>query len=114
MHFYLKVLKLFVILQVNKRKPYHSVNFVIAHDGFMLYDLVSYNFKVPESFTSICLLFILLREVRPLITWFCSTMMPMEKVAMMEAMTISAGIVVLKVYADFMPASKKLYLQFQF
>ena len=35
------------ILQVNKRRPYHSINFVIAHDGFTLYDLVSYNFKVP-------------------------------------------------------------------
>ncbi|KAJ6843388.1 isoamylase 3, chloroplastic isoform X1 [Iris pallida] len=33
------------LYQVNKRKPYHSVNFVIAHDGFTLYDLVSYNFK---------------------------------------------------------------------
>ncbi|KAL6997374.1 Isoamylase 3, chloroplastic [Sarracenia purpurea var. burkii] len=32
-------------MQVNKRKPYHSINFVIAHDGFTLYDLVSYNFK---------------------------------------------------------------------
>lgn len=31
---------------MNKRKPYHSINFVIAHDGFTLYDLVSYNFKV--------------------------------------------------------------------
>lgn len=33
------------LYQVNKRKPYHSVNFVIAHDGFTLRDLVSYNFK---------------------------------------------------------------------
>lgn len=32
--------------QVNNRKPYHSINFVIAHDGFTLYDLVSYNSKV--------------------------------------------------------------------
>lgn len=38
------------ILQVNKRKPYHSVNFVIAHDGFTLYDLVSYNLKVRSNF----------------------------------------------------------------
>ncbi|KAG6472646.1 hypothetical protein ZIOFF_070120 [Zingiber officinale] len=29
----------------NKRKPYHSINFIIAHDGFTLYDLVSYNYK---------------------------------------------------------------------
>ena len=39
-------LRLF-ILQVNNRWPYHSINFVIAHDGFTLRDLVSYNFKVP-------------------------------------------------------------------
>jgi len=39
-------LRLF-ILQVNNRRPYHSINFVIAHDGFTLRDLVSYNFKVP-------------------------------------------------------------------
>ncbi|KAJ8772235.1 hypothetical protein K2173_027412 [Erythroxylum novogranatense] len=36
------------LYQVNKRKPYHSVNFVVAHDGFTLYDLVSYNFKHNE------------------------------------------------------------------
>ncbi|XP_039041589.1 isoamylase 3, chloroplastic-like isoform X3 [Hibiscus syriacus] len=33
----------------NKRKPNHSVNFVIAHDGFTLRDLVSYNFKHNEA-----------------------------------------------------------------
>ncbi|KAG0492586.1 hypothetical protein HPP92_005984 [Vanilla planifolia] len=33
------------LYQVNSRKPYHSVNFVTAHDGFTLHDLVSYNFK---------------------------------------------------------------------
>ncbi|XP_040950200.1 isoamylase 3, chloroplastic isoform X1 [Gossypium hirsutum] len=33
----------------NKRKPYHSVNFVIAHDGFTLRDLVSYNSKHNEA-----------------------------------------------------------------
>eukprot|EP00963_Diacronema_lutheri_P004093 scaffold310_cov335-Pavlova_lutheri.AAC.78 len=27
------------------RKPYHSINFVTAHDGFSLHDLVSYNEK---------------------------------------------------------------------
>lgn len=27
------------------RKPYQNINFVIAHDGFTLYDLVSYNQK---------------------------------------------------------------------
>ena len=27
------------------RKPYHSVNFITAHDGFTLWDLVSYNEK---------------------------------------------------------------------
>jgi len=40
-------LRLF-FLQVNKRRPYHSINFVIAHDGFTLRDLVSYNLKVPR------------------------------------------------------------------
>ena len=29
----------------NGRKPYHGVNFVVAHDGFSLYDLVAYNSK---------------------------------------------------------------------
>ncbi|CAA7400953.1 unnamed protein product [Spirodela intermedia] len=33
------------LYMVNNRKPFHSINFVIAHDGFSLYDLVSYNVK---------------------------------------------------------------------
>jgi len=33
----------------NKRKPFHSINFVIAHDGFTLNDLVSYNEKHNEE-----------------------------------------------------------------
>ncbi|GMH00182.1 hypothetical protein Nepgr_002021 [Nepenthes gracilis] len=37
------------LYKVNKRKPYHSINFVVAHDGFTLYDLVSYNFKQNEA-----------------------------------------------------------------
>ncbi|KNA12198.1 hypothetical protein SOVF_128120 isoform A [Spinacia oleracea] len=37
------------LYRVNKRKPYHSINFIIAHDGFTLYDLVSYNIKHNES-----------------------------------------------------------------
>ncbi|KAL9228743.1 hypothetical protein vseg_004291 [Gypsophila vaccaria] len=37
------------LYRVNKRKPHHSVNFIIAHDGFTLYDLVSYNFKHNEE-----------------------------------------------------------------
>ncbi|KAI9106702.1 hypothetical protein K1719_022230 [Acacia pycnantha] len=37
------------LYRVNKRKPYHSINFVIAHDGFTLCDLVSYNFKHNEA-----------------------------------------------------------------
>ncbi|KAG9450722.1 hypothetical protein H6P81_010687 [Aristolochia fimbriata] len=37
------------LFQVNKRKPYHSINFVIAHDGFTLYDLVAYNFKHNDA-----------------------------------------------------------------
>ncbi|KAK9865482.1 hypothetical protein WJX84_005686 [Apatococcus fuscideae] len=34
---------------VNQRKPYHGVNFVIAHDGFTLNDLVSYNSKHNDA-----------------------------------------------------------------
>eukprot|EP00271_Cylindrocystis_brebissonii_P008495 TRINITY_DN22865_c0_g1_i1.p1 TRINITY_DN22865_c0_g1~~TRINITY_DN22865_c0_g1_i1.p1 ORF type:complete len:905 (-),score=151.06 TRINITY_DN22865_c0_g1_i1:636-3305(-) len=37
------------LYNVNKRKPYHSVNFVIAHDGFTLMDMVSYNEKHNEA-----------------------------------------------------------------
>ena len=33
----------------HKRKPYHSINFVIAHDGFTLYDLVAYNSKHNDA-----------------------------------------------------------------
>lgn len=33
----------------NRRKPFHSINFVIAHDGFTLNDLVSYNDKHNEA-----------------------------------------------------------------
>ncbi|KAI7841863.1 hypothetical protein COHA_004392 [Chlorella ohadii] len=33
------------LYHTNNRKPYHSINFVIAHDGFTLADLVSYNEK---------------------------------------------------------------------
>ena len=29
----------------NGRQPYHSINFVTAHDGFTLYDLFSYDEK---------------------------------------------------------------------
>jgi glycogen operon protein len=31
------------------RKPFHSINFITSHDGFSLYDLVSYNNKHNES-----------------------------------------------------------------
>jgi hypothetical protein len=31
------------------RKPYHGINFVIAHDGFTLHDLVSYNDKHNDA-----------------------------------------------------------------
>ncbi len=31
------------------RKPTHGVNFIIAHDGFTLYDLVAYNEKHNEA-----------------------------------------------------------------
>ncbi|KAJ0525348.1 putative isoamylase [Helianthus annuus] len=37
------------LYKVNKRKPYHGINFVIAHDGFTLYDLVSYNNKHNDA-----------------------------------------------------------------
>ncbi|XP_024971058.1 isoamylase 3, chloroplastic [Cynara cardunculus var. scolymus] len=37
------------LYKVNKRKPYHGVNFIIAHDGFTLYDLVSYNYKHNDA-----------------------------------------------------------------
>mmetsp|Transcript_18211 Transcript_18211/g.21855 ORF Transcript_18211/g.21855 Transcript_18211/m.21855 type:complete len:773 (+) Transcript_18211:316-2634(+) len=33
----------------HQRKPYHSINFVTAHDGFTLKDLVSYNSKHNEA-----------------------------------------------------------------
>jgi glycogen operon protein len=33
----------------NGRRPYHSVNFITAHDGFTLRDLVSYNEKHNEA-----------------------------------------------------------------
>ena len=33
----------------NGRRPYHSVNFITAHDGFTLHDLVSYNGKHNEA-----------------------------------------------------------------
>lgn len=37
------------LYQHHNRKPYHSVNFIIAHDGFSLYDLVSYNGKHNDA-----------------------------------------------------------------
>ncbi|KAM7520803.1 hypothetical protein LguiB_019765 [Lonicera macranthoides] len=37
------------LYKVNKRKPYHSINFITAHDGFTLYDVVSYNFKHNDA-----------------------------------------------------------------
>ncbi|CAN1181885.1 Isoamylase 3, chloroplastic [Linum perenne] len=37
------------LYRVNNRRPYHSVNFVIAHDGFTLNDLVSYNSKHNDA-----------------------------------------------------------------
>ena len=72
---------------MNKRKPYHSINFVIAHDGFTLYDLVSYNLKVIKYFEFICVFFIC-GVLSSSYCWFCSIMMLMAKVGMTEAMTI--------------------------
>ncbi len=37
------------LYQSSGRKPYHSINFVISHDGFTLSDLVSYNHKHNEA-----------------------------------------------------------------
>jgi isoamylase len=33
------------LFHYDDRKPYHSINFITAHDGFTLHDLVSYNSK---------------------------------------------------------------------
>ena len=33
------------LYQASGRRPYHSINFIISHDGFTLNDLVSYNHK---------------------------------------------------------------------
>jgi isoamylase len=33
----------------SNRKPYHSINFIIAHDGFTLADLVAYNEKHNDA-----------------------------------------------------------------
>ncbi|WP_013323297.1 glycogen debranching protein GlgX [Gloeothece verrucosa] len=37
------------LYQTNGRSPYASINFITAHDGFTLYDLVSYNDKHNEA-----------------------------------------------------------------
>ena len=37
------------LYQFDGRKPYASINFLTAHDGFTLYDLVSYNTKHNEA-----------------------------------------------------------------
>ncbi|PYR61161.1 MAG: glycogen debranching enzyme GlgX, partial [Acidobacteria bacterium] len=37
------------LYQANGRRPYASVNFITAHDGFTLHDLVSYNDKHNEA-----------------------------------------------------------------
>jgi isoamylase len=36
-------------VQDSGRKPWHSINFVAAHDGFTLADLVAYNEKHNEA-----------------------------------------------------------------
>ena len=36
------------LYQANGRRPYHAVNYVTIHDGFTLYDLVSYDQKVND------------------------------------------------------------------
>lgn len=37
------------LYQTNQRRPYHSINFVVAHDGFSLYDQVAYNEKHNDA-----------------------------------------------------------------
>ena len=37
------------LYQHNGRRPYASINFIVAHDGFTLHDLVSYNEKHNEA-----------------------------------------------------------------
>jgi isoamylase len=37
------------LYQTNNRKPIHSINFITCHDGFTLWDLVSYNQKHNEA-----------------------------------------------------------------
>ncbi|KAG2441403.1 hypothetical protein HYH02_009991 [Chlamydomonas schloesseri] len=37
------------LYQTNNRRPYHSINFITAHDGFSLYDMVSYNDKHNDA-----------------------------------------------------------------
>jgi glycogen operon protein len=37
------------LYQPSGRKPHHSINFVTCHDGFTLWDLVSYNHKHNEA-----------------------------------------------------------------
>lgn len=44
--FSLILLPLFILcIQESGRKPWHSINFICAHDGFTLADLVTYNDK---------------------------------------------------------------------
>jgi isoamylase len=38
-----------LVNQAGGRKPWHSINFVCAHDGFTLADLVTYNNKYNLS-----------------------------------------------------------------
>lgn len=47
------------------RKPTHGVNFVIAHDGFTLYDLVAYNQKHNDANGEMML------EMMPCCTFAC-------------------------------------------
>ena len=37
------------LYQEGGRQPFHSVNFVTAHDGFTMMDMVSYNEKHNEA-----------------------------------------------------------------
>ena len=46
-----------------KRVPSHSVNFVVAHDGFSLYDLVAYNAKHNEVIAVVVAVWWLLGDI---------------------------------------------------
>lgn len=85
------------LYQKNNRKPFHSINFVIAHDGFTLHDLVSYNEKNNRAngennqYAHLCLLCVISVSISSLVNLNLFLMIP-ETVQM----TIFHGIAELK------------------